>query len=316
MNGGWYKQQRNIPERPWFKDANVVLLYTALKATAYVTDGKYKGQIIRRGSCPTTRSDLMEITGLKRMTLDRCLKKLIGYGEILVKSSNQFSIVTVCDYDSYGMQESLFNETDGITNGNTDGITNGNPTPIYIKEERIIEDNLISNFIPYKSERENSDVALEVKKRYNKEFSGMLPPCIRLSTATRIAVEECLRRFGFQSVDVVFAQIKTEQFSLGNNKTGFIANFTFIFTPKNYQQYIERAQLARQKKEQKPQQTTGAFIDDEPAITPQQKRRDYLMSWVEAEKNKNTSRGQELLQRCYESGELASLGIDWKPNNY
>ena len=144
----------------------------------------------------------------------------------------------------------------------------------------------------------------------------MLPPCIRLSTATRIAVEECLRRFGFQSVDVVFAQIKTEQFSLGNNKTGFIANFTFIFTPKNYQQYIERAQLARQKKEQKPQQTAGAFIDYEPAITPQQKRRDYLMSWVEAEKNKNTSRGQELLQRCYESGELASLGIDWKPNNY
>ena len=108
-------------------------------------------------------------------------------------------------------------------------------TPIIynIKEERREEDTLISNSIPYKKEREYNDVPLEVKKRYNNEFKGMLPPCVRLSTSTRIAVEECLRRFGMQSVDTVFGQIKTEQFSLGNNKTGFIANFTFIFTPKN-----------------------------------------------------------------------------------
>ena len=140
--------------------------------------------------------------------------------------------------------------------------------PIYNKtEEYKTEDNLISPYSPYKKEREYNDVALEVKKRYNNEFKGMLPPCIRLSTSTRIAVEECLRRFGMQSVDTVFGQIKTEQFSLGNNKTGFIANFTFIFTPKNYQQYIERAQLARQKKEQKTQQpepqpkSNGSWLD-------------------------------------------------------
>lgn len=315
MSGGWYKQQRNIPERAWFKDANMVLLYTYLKATAYVADGKYKGQIIRRGSCPTTRSEMMEATGLKRMTLDRTLKKLINYGEILVKSSNQFSIVTICDYDAFGVQESLFGATDEITSGITDGITSGNPTPIYIKEERREEDTLISPYSPYKKERENSDVALEVKNRYNKEFAGILPPCIRLSTSTRIAVEECLRRFGLQSVDMVFSQIRTEQFSLGNNKTGFIANFTFVFTPKNYQQYLERAQLNRQKKQRQADarpvgETAGTSAED-----TQESRRAFVMSWVEAEARSPTERGQALLCGWRDSGELEELGIDWKPNN-
>ncbi len=274
MSGGWYKQLRNIPERPWFKDANVVLLYTFLKATAYVSDGKYRDIIVRRGSCPTTRAEMMEATGLSYKQVDDCLRRLIGYNEIFVKGYNKFSIVTICDYDACDNSNDIFDDYEELQRYNKgttkvqQKVQQSDFTPINnIKEERREEYTLISNSIPYKKERENNDVALEVKKRYNKEFAGILPPCIRLSTSTRIAVEECLRRFGMQSVDMVFGQIKTEQFSLGNNKTGFMANFTFIFTPKNFQQYLERAQLARQKKEQKTQQpepqpkSNGSWLD-------------------------------------------------------
>ena len=194
--------------------------------------------------------------------------------------------------------------------------------PIYnIKEERREEGNLISNSIPYKNEKENNDVALEVKRMYNKEFKNVLPPCIRLSTSTRIAVNECLRRFGLQSVDEVFAQIKNEKFSLGNNKTGFIANFTFIFTPKNYQQYLERAQLSRQKKEKEKQ---AYAINVEPQRTKEefekereQERRKTLTELVklsQKEPGRKTA-WMGVLVSAYESGELASYGIDWKPNN-
>ena len=105
---GWYKQLRNIPERPWFKDANVVLLYTYLKAAAYVADGKYEGQIIRRGSCPTTRAEMKEATGLSYKQVDLCLKKLMGFNEILVRGYNRFSVVTICDYDACGTFDTLF----------------------------------------------------------------------------------------------------------------------------------------------------------------------------------------------------------------
>ena len=336
MSGGWYKQLRNIPERPWFKDANVVLLYTYLKATAYVSDGKYRDIIVRRGSCPTTRAEMMEATGLSYKQVDICLRRLIGYGEILVKGYNKFSVVTICDYGACDNSNSLFDDYEvqqryskGTANDTTKVQLEVQQTdfpPIYnIKEERIIEDNLISNFIPYKKERENNDVVLEIKKRYNKDFNGILPPCMRLSTSTRIAVEECLRRFGNQSVDVVFAQIKTEQFSLGNNKTGFIANFTFIFTPKNYQQYLERAQLARQKQAQKPQPDAVPSIPEEQPMTDEQReakrdeeRRQTLLGLVEMGNNNPDSENalwMTQLVTAYKSGELAKYGIDWKPNN-
>ena len=338
MSGGWYKQLRNIPERPWFKDANVVLLYTFLKATAYVADGRYRGVIVRRGSCPTTRAEMMEATGLSYKQVDACLRRLIGYNEILVKGYNKFSIVTICDYDACDNSNTLFDDyevqqrynkgTTKDTAKEQQEVQQTDFTPIIynIKEERIEEDTLISPYSPYKKERENSDVALEVKKRFNKEFSGILPPCIRLSTSTRIAVEECLRRFGLQSVDVVFAQIKTEQFSLGNNKTGFIANFTFIFTLKNYQQYLERALLARQKQAQKPQPAVAAkVLPEEPVLTKEQReakrdemRRNNLLGLAEMAKNNPDNRNavwMSQLVSAYESGELARYGIDWKPNN-
>lgn len=331
MSGGWYKQLRNIPERPWFKDANVVLLYTFLKATAYVADGKYRDVIVRRGSCPTTRAEMMEATGLSYKQVDICLRRLIGYNEILVKGYNKFSIVTICDYDACDNSNTLFDDYEeqqrynkGTAKGTTkeqQKVQQSDFTPIIynIKEERREEDTLISNSIPYKKERENNDVALEVKKRYNKEFNGMLPPCIRLSTSTRIAVEECLRRFGMQSVDTVFAQIKTEKFSLGNNKTGFIANFTFIFTLRNYQQYLERAQLARQKKEShhcsSPSVGCAVAEPQSPEPSPSEKRKQLLLDWIAAEEQHPTARGQDILITAYDNGEMAELNIDWKPQN-
>lgn len=261
---GWYKQQRNLPDRAWFKEAALVQLYVTLKSLAYVTDGRYQGTIIRRGSCPTTRADLMDITGLSARTLDRCLKKLVDYNEIIVKGNNRFSMITICDYDGLELDNSLFGEADGIANGiaggTTDGIAGGTTHLSTIEYKK--EDNLITPYSPYKMERETRGVALEVKKRYNKVFDGILQPCIRLTMPTQTMVEECIRRFGMQAIDLVFEQVKAEPFSLGINKTGFVANFQYIFKPNNFQQYLERAQLRQQKKDApQPQQGVGVISE-------------------------------------------------------
>jgi len=275
---GWYKQQRNLSERPWYKDSTMVHLYHFLKERAYVTEGRYEGQIIRRGSCPITRPEMSELTGMSLRTIDRVLRRLISYGEIIVRGNNRFSVVTVCDYDSYDAQESLFGSTDGITLGTTDGITlgttDGTTHISTIEGRRKKEDNiLVSPYSSYKKEGESEDVALEVKKRYNKTFAGKLPECIRLTMPTRMMVMECIRRFGMQSIDLVFEQILTEPFSLGENKTGFIARFQFIFEPKNFQAYLERANLRKRKISQQ-----AAQAADE-AMQPQQTT---VVSWMDA----------------------------------
>ncbi len=271
---GWYKRQRNMPERPWFKDAKVLQLFDFLEATAYVTDGKYEGELIRRGSCPTTRPEMMEATGLSYKEVDRCLRVLKSYNEIIVKGYCRFSVITVCGYDSYNTPLSLFGTTEGTTKGTTEGTTEGTAHLLTIEER--YKDNLISPYSPYKNEREGQNEALEVKRLYNKTFDGKLPPCIRLTMPTRMMVEECLRRFSRQSVDHVFEQILLEPFSLGQNNTGFIANFQYIFTPKNFQQYLERWQLAR-RKQQKPQQKSNSVgvVSTESAEPARQPREVY-----------------------------------------
>ena len=311
---GWYKQTRGLSARPWFKDALMVQLYSYLKDIAYVSDGRYEGHIIRRGSCPTTRSEMSEMTGMSVRTLDRVLRRLISYGEIIVRGNSRFSVITVCDYDSCVQQENLFGSTDGIAGGTTDGTT----PPINIKEERI-EDSLITPYSPYKTERDARDEVLEVKKRYNKMFDGILPPLIRLHLPVRNMVAECIRRFGRQSVDIVFEQVQHERFSMGDNKTGFIASFQFIFEPANYQKYLERAQL-RQKKQAQPQQKESAVgAIDAHEVKPQPSkdftRRDLVLSWVESYRVNPTQSMRSLLERCQTSGELAQLGINWKPSN-
>ena len=66
---------------------------------------------------------------------------------------------------------------------------------------------------------------------------------------------------------MVFEQVMQEPFSLGKNKTGFIASFQYIFEPKNFQQYLERAQLRLKKQhhaaDEVPRQAVGVIEADE-----------------------------------------------------
>lgn len=269
----WYKRQRNIPERPWFKDGAVLQVFDYLEALAYVTDGRYKDTIIRQGSCPTTRADIVEATGLSYKTVDRCLKRLVANGDIIVKGNSFGSLITICNYGGYNKEEGLFGTTNDTTKYTTDDTTDDTTHLSYIEDR--YKDNLISPYSSYKKEREDYDVALEAKKRYNKAFDGKLPPCVRLTMPTRLMVEECIRRFGKQTIDMVFEQILAEPFSLGQNKTGFIANFQYIFQPKNYQQYLERWQLAQKKKLQlQPTKSVGTIEPSHEASAPARMKND------------------------------------------
>lgn len=265
---GWYKQQRSISERPWFKDAQMVQLYTWLKSMAYVTDGRFEGRVIRRGSCPTTRSEMAESTGMSSRTLDRVLRRLISYGEIIVKANNRFSVISVCDYDGCGISDSLFGETDGIAFGTTDGTTDGiavgtTPPIIQKKEEGRREDNiLVSPYSSYKKDK--GGLAYEIKERWNRTFEGKLNPVQRLTMPTRTMVENCLSRFGKQSIDLVF-----EQVALEHERTGFVASFQFVFEQINYQGYLRRAQVRISRKVQQsaceqteqPKPANGSWLD-------------------------------------------------------
>ena len=240
----WYKQDRNVFERVWAKDAKMVSVYLYLHCCAYVQDGRLYGQIVRRGSCLTTRTAVMEATGLTESEVKLRLRRLADYGEIIVRTSNKGMVITVCDYDGYNEPEDIFS-----LNQSTETTPQTTPwtPPLYIIDNKREDNNsLRSHFIPSKTEN-NKDAIYEIKARYNKTFAGVLRTWERLSSDMCHKVECCIGRYGRQSVDMVFDQVLHEKFSLGDNDTGFIADFAFIFKLKNYEGYLGRYEL-RQKK--------------------------------------------------------------------
>lgn len=334
MNG-WYKQHRNLSERPWFVDPLMVQLYFYLKERAYVQDRKYEGSIIRRGSCPVTRSEMMEATGMSYKKLDNVLRRLKEYGEIIVRGNNRFSIITICDYDSCNMHESLFGTATGTTDDTTEGTasdTTTGTTHIYKEGRNKKEDNLRSLINPSKMEREsNKGLVYEIKKIYNQKFNGILPRWFRLSDKMVIKVAACIERYGRQSVDMVFDQVLQERFSLGQNETGFIADFDFIFRLSEYEKYLSRYELRIKRGNRESSGSMGekgsseskeaakvgvGNIDahvypDRKEPTEQEWREHYLRMIPYAEDDRSHS--YMALIQAYERGDLQRLGIEWKP---
>lgn len=274
---GWYKQWRDIFDRKWAKDPKMVAVYVYLHTRAYVYRGDWHGQTIERGSCPTSRSAIMEGTGLTEQEVKSRMQKLVDYGEIIIKSSNHGTIVTVCDYDVYEVQEDLF----GFESSSQQPANNQQGTSLYKEEGRIKEDNLINPFSLYKNERERKMMVKEIQKKYNEMFEGQLPPYMKMYLPTQLKVEECVRRFGRASVDLVLEQVSMEPFSMGHNKTGFRASFQYIFEPSEFQKYLERAQLRLKKGKQTPAakpQGTG----QEAAAVPQHTEKASTGSWIDA----------------------------------
>lgn len=260
----WYRQLTNVFDRPWATDAKAVSIYLYLHCCAYVQDGELRGIRIRRGSCMTSRTAIMEATGLSESDVKTRLRFLASKGEIILNSSNLGTIITCCDYDSYNGSDSLFDENfssqspSQLPNEVPSQLPSQSPTTPYNRNNGITEiSNLRTHNIPSKIERDNAKKLIyEIKDQYNATFKGLLRQWQRLTAKMVSKVEMCIQRFGRQSIDMVFDQIRHEQLNM--NKNGFVPDFDFIFSVNQYETYLERYKLRISKKPQ--QQPDSATV--------------------------------------------------------
>lgn len=98
---GHIKIDRKITKWEWYQDSNMVHVFLHLLLKANHKDGKYQGNIVKRGQLLTGRLQLAVALGLSEMQIRTCLKKLKSTNEITINSTSKFSIITICKYDSY-----------------------------------------------------------------------------------------------------------------------------------------------------------------------------------------------------------------------
>lgn len=101
MKESWVKLFSKLTEWQWYKDQNTKSLFIHCLLKANWKDGKFEGVDVPRGSFVTSLPNLAKELGLTIQGVRTALKHLILTGELTVKTTNKFRVITIKNYELY-----------------------------------------------------------------------------------------------------------------------------------------------------------------------------------------------------------------------
>lgn len=183
---GYIKLHRKMEEWEWSKEPNTFLLFIHLLLLASWKDSRWQGQDVVRGSLITSLSHLAEITGLSVQNVRTSLDHLKSTGEITVRSTNRFTVVTVINYGFYQDKDSDL--TSEPTNQLTNDQQTGNKqvtTSKEIKNNKNIKNIRKEIELPFTSQ--SFSEAWERWKKHRAEIKHKLTPSTEQSQLKKLS---------------------------------------------------------------------------------------------------------------------------------
>jgi len=98
---GWIKLHRKITEWEWYDDHITFKVFVHLLLTVNHKIKKWKGIEIKRGQLVISTHKLPKKLNIGRQQLRTALSRLESTGEINLKSTQSFTIITICNYNDY-----------------------------------------------------------------------------------------------------------------------------------------------------------------------------------------------------------------------
>lgn len=98
---GWVKIHRQILDWEWYSNPIISRLFFHLLIKANHTEKQWQGVGIVRGSFITSYPILAQETGFSVMQVRTALTKLKSTGEITVKTTSKYSVISINKYDDY-----------------------------------------------------------------------------------------------------------------------------------------------------------------------------------------------------------------------
>lgn len=152
-NRSFIKILRKFTDWEWYKKSEMIHLFIHLLLKANYTKGSFQGQDVERGQLISGLHKLNKDTGISEQSIRTCLNRLKSTGEITIKSTNQFSLITIVKYEDY--QDHKIKSTSKSTSKSTNDqqTTNKRSTTIEeIKEGKevkniLFKENLLSQNI-------------------------------------------------------------------------------------------------------------------------------------------------------------------------
>lgn len=167
---GWVKLYRKITEWEWYDDPNVWKIFTHCILVANFKDKKWHGKIIKRGSFITSLRHLATINGLSLQQTRTALDKLEATQEITRKTTNEYTHITVNNYDKY--QGNNTEDNKRITNEQQTNNKRITTTKEYKKDKK---DKIILNVAKQKKYSSLKDIGEEEFRQVAGFYNVPLP---------------------------------------------------------------------------------------------------------------------------------------------
>jgi len=110
MTDGWIKLHRQFSGWGWYTDSKTVHLFIHILLKCNHAPREWRGVTIMPGQFVTSRDKLSVETGISLQSIRTILKRLKSTNEITSKSTNSFTIITVCNWQLYQSGASDINQ--------------------------------------------------------------------------------------------------------------------------------------------------------------------------------------------------------------
>ena len=248
---GWIKLHRQFLKWEWHDSPETAHLFVILLLLANHEDEKWHGLTIHRGQILTSRDKLAVHSGLTVQRVRTSLSRLEQTGEIRRKTTNRFTVITISNYDRYQIREECLQPTNNQQSTsnqptvNQQITTNKNDKNVRMKED-IISSNELCPTEPSDAPEKTDDSEKILPDRHCQnvvdfwnrtvvETQSTLPQVLTLSDKRKKKMRIRWKEFSKvgDPVEVcrrVFTKACTSKFCQGDNKTGWSADFDWIFT--------------------------------------------------------------------------------------
>jgi len=113
MENGFIKLYRQIQDWEWYTDSATVHFFIHCILSANWKDKRWQGRDVKRGQFVTSYSNLSMQTGLSVKQVRIRIDRLIDSGEIEYEGASNYSVITICKYNTYQPKH----EEEGQTKG-------------------------------------------------------------------------------------------------------------------------------------------------------------------------------------------------------
>jgi len=110
MTQGWIKLHRGFTKFEWYQDANTMRVFLHLLITANHQKAKWQGNVIGRGQLITSRGHISRDLGMTVQVVRTSLAKLEKTENITIKTTSKFTLLSICNYDTYQSEVSENNQ--------------------------------------------------------------------------------------------------------------------------------------------------------------------------------------------------------------